>query len=126
MVHAPEIHSAEQFSERQFYDFLNGSANHELKLLTGGVILAHPDVAFSAPALRRTLWDRQGDESPAWKFQASIPGSYCEQSLEPSGAIVKMQIQGEQGKSVTIYQAEPTNRKARLACTGALLGWSLE
>jgi len=125
MTDPGEIRAAEPFGERQFYDFLNGASNHELKLLTGAVILAYPDIAFSPALQRRALSDGQGDHE-AWKIETSIPKNYCINSLEPIGAVVKTTIRGEQGALVTAFEAEPVHREVRLACIGTLLGWSLE
>jgi len=125
MTASGETPAAEPFGERQFYDFLNGASNHELKLLTGAVILAYPDIAFSSALLRRALTDGQ-DDHEVWKIDVSIPRNYCVNSLEPIGAVVKTAIQGEQGTWVTAFEAEPDHREVRLACIGTLLGWSLE
>jgi hypothetical protein len=125
MSEAGESAQSNPFTERHFYDFLNGAGNHELKLLTGAVILSHPDMVYTSTSLRRALLERQG-EPALWKFQASIPTQYCEQSLEPIGAVVTTKVMGESGKMVTGYQANEEHREQKLALTGSLLGWSLD
>ena len=118
-------HESRPLTRNQFYDFLSGAGNHELKLLTGAVILAHSDIVYTPASLRRTLLDRQGAPT-VWKFQASTPAQYCEQSLEPIGAVVTSKVLSERNKIVPGYQACATNRFEKLALAGSLLGWSLD
>ncbi len=117
--------SSEQFTERQFYDFLNGAGNHELKLMTGALVLSDPDTVHTAASLRRAVIDRQG-EPTVWNVQASILSSYILQSLEPSGAVNSLSVLGERGKIVTGYRAAPNHRAEKLSLTGSLLSWSLD
>jgi hypothetical protein len=113
------------FTDRDFYDFLNGAGNHELKLLTGAVILSHSDMIYTGSSLRRTLLERQG-EPAVWSFQVSAPVQYCEQSLGPIGAVITTEVPGKRGKNVTGYRANELHREQKLALIGSLLGWSLD
>jgi len=125
MTQRGETGPAEGFGEREFFGFINGGANHELKLLTGAILLSNPEVPYSNSALSQELIGRQG-EAVVWKVSSGTPAQYCNRSLEPIGAVVKTEVIGKKGKPVIGYQAEPLHREAKLACTGALLGWSLD
>jgi hypothetical protein len=114
----------EKFSDEMAYEFINGASNHELKLLTTAVVLANPDFTYTATSLHRTMLERQGEE-PVWKFQQSTPKQYCDQSLEPIGAVITNTVIGERGRQVNGYRASPDHRQSKLALTGFLMGWSL-
>lgn len=124
----PNLHGSnenDQFTERQFYDFVNGAGNQELKLLTGALILASPDVVHTPATLGRTIRDKQG-EPRVWNLQSSIPGSYCRESLEPSGVIFSLRLLGERGGTTTGYQAVKDHLPEKLSVAGSILGWSLD
>ncbi len=121
-----EVTTTSSFGEQQFYDLLNYAGNHELKLLTGSVILTNPDTAFSAASLLRTINNSQGDGEPAWKFKSTMLRQYCTHSFMPIDLVTETETAGQRGKPVPGYQAQPTDLEAKLGCLGSLLEWSLD
>lgn len=121
-----EVTAPSSFSEQRFYDLLNYVCNHELKLLTGAVILTNPETAFSATSLLHTINNSQGDGDPAWKFKSTMLQQYCVNSFMPIDLVTKTEIEGQRGKPVIGYQAEPTDLEAKLGCFGSLFEWSLD
>lgn len=121
-----ETTASSSFGERQFYDLLNHAGNHELKLLTGSVILTNPGTAFSETSLLNTINKSQGEEEPAWKFKSTILRQYCLHSFMPIDLVTQSEITGQRGRQIAGFQAEPTNLEAKLACLGSLLEWSLD
>ncbi len=127
MTSTGEAVAAEAFSEQAFYTFLNYVGNHELKLLTGAIILTNPDTPHSATTLCQGLIDGQGkEEALAWNIKPPTPKKYCERSFIPSDFVTATEVEGKRGKLVPAYQADPTNLDAKLATIGTLFGWSLE
>lgn len=121
----PETNEAKESIENSdFLNFLNGAANHEAKLLSLAVMLSHPEKWYTTASISRELHQRQG-EHLVWDMSPQTAFSYCKESLEPIGAVLKGNIKGKRLHEVTAYKANEDNLKHNLALTGFLLDWSL-
>ena len=116
--------SYEPLSEEDFIKLLNGTGNHEIKLLTTAILASSHDEWFSRTKLHTELMRIQG-VPVAWEINRLTPSNYCDHSLGPIGAVVIDEIQGKRGL-IHSFKASEFGRTYGLALAGTLLEWSLE
>jgi hypothetical protein len=121
LVEAPEVH--ETVTEEGFNRLLNGVGNHEAKLLTTAIIGSQSERWFTRNGLHSELIGCQGD-NVAWRVASLLPGNYCDNSLEPIGAVVASEIEGKRGP-VHAFHSTEFGKTWGLAFAGGLLDWSL-
>ena len=123
---SPDQPEIDHLNDQELQAFLNGVANHEAKLLTAGLLLASPDEWFTRARLYHAVKDHQG-EHPGWEtLTYGHPISYCQESLEPIGMVVKEMITGQRGSMVVAYKAVENRNDDYLALIGMLSDWSLK
>jgi hypothetical protein len=121
LAEASEVHEA--LTEEGFNRLLNGVGNHEAKLLTTAVIGSQPERWFTRNGLHSELIGCQGN-NVAWRVSSTLPGNYCDYSLEPIGAVVASKIEGKRGP-VHAFHSTEFGETWGLAFAGGLLDWSL-
>ncbi len=120
-VHLAEAHEA--LTEEGFNRLLNGVGNHEAKLLTTALIGSQPERWFTRNGLHSELIGCQGG-NVAWRVSSTLPRNYCDDSLEPIGAVVASEIEGKRGP-VHAFHSTEFGKTWGLAFAGGLLDWSL-
>jgi len=104
---------------------LNGAGNHELKLLTLALMASQPDRWFGKMDLYRELRSRAEAGHAMWFPNKGIPSSYCSESLEPIGAVVKGLVDRGEGKAIAAFHVSNRGETYGLSLAGGLLDWSL-
>lgn len=113
----------EQLNEAEQFELINSIGNHEAKLLTTAIITLNPGQSFIAGQLHKELISRQGSDVQ-WQLHDEIAFKYCQNSLEPIGAVAKSTFDGRRGP-ITAFAATEFGTESGLPFAGALLDWSL-
>ena len=114
----------ETLDDEHFFGLLDGIGNHEAKLVTAALLGSQPDDWFTRNSLHKALISCQG-ASPARIMNQSLPGRYCEKSLEPISAVVSKHIETPQGP-VLHYRSTRFGKTWGLGFSGGGMDWSLE